>query len=241
MSDLPLRPRARRFVPLALLLAGGALFFVLGGGRYLSFSALADNRAWLLAQVAKAGATAALTYILVYAGLVALSVPGAVLLTMTGGFLFGPVLGGTYAVIAATIGATAVFLAARAGLAGLLRRAGPYVRRLEAGFRHNSFLYMVVLRLMPLIPFWLVNLVAGVLELRVLVFMAATLVGIAPGTFIYASLGSGLGGVIAQGHPPGLAVLTRPIILLPLLALAAGALLPLAYRYWRRRGGREPL
>lgn len=228
----------RRLMPLGILLLGGALFVALGGGHYLSFAALADNRARLVALVADSGATASVAYIAGYAVLVALSVPGGALLTIMGGFLFGAWLGGAYAVTGATIGATLLFIAARAGLAGLLARAGPFVQRFEAGFRRNAFSYLLVLRLIPLFPFWLVNLVAGAAGLRLPVFVMATLIGIIPVTLIYASLGNGLGNIIAEGRPPDFAILFHPSVLLPILGLAALALLPVLYRFWRARGER---
>jgi len=231
------REPLRRLLPLAILALGGGLFVALGGGRYLSFAALAANREWLVAAVAQAGTTAAVAFILTYAGLVALSFPAAELLTIAGGFLFGRWLGAAYAVIGATIGATLVFLAARAGLAGLAARAGPWAERLAAGFRRNSFNYLLVLRLIPLFPFWLVNLAAGAAGLPLRVYILGTLIGILPATFIYANLGTGLGAVIAEGRSPDFALLLHPGLLLPILALAALALLPLLYQRWRARRG----
>jgi uncharacterized membrane protein YdjX (TVP38/TMEM64 family) len=157
----------------------------------------------------------------------------SLLLTITGGFLFGPWLGGAYAVVGATAGATVVFLAARAGLAGLAARAGPWVQRVEAGFRRNGLNYLLVLRLIPIFPFWLVNLVAGAIGLRLWVYLLGTFVGIIPVTFIYASLGNGLGTLAEEGRPPDLAILFRPSVFLPILGLAALALLPVIYRRWR--------
>jgi uncharacterized membrane protein YdjX (TVP38/TMEM64 family) len=212
------------------------LFVALGGHRYLTFAALAENREWLCAVVKQAGASAALGFILAYAGLVALSVPGAALFTITGGFLFGPWIGGAYAVIGATIGATIVFLAVRAGLAGLLTRAGPWVRRIEAGFRDNGLSYLLVLRLIPIIPFSLVNLVAAAAGLRLSVYVFGTFIGIIPVTLVYASLGNGFGTLVESGRPPDLAVLLQPNVLLPVLGLAALAIAPVFYRRWRTRG-----
>jgi uncharacterized membrane protein YdjX (TVP38/TMEM64 family) len=240
MADEPPRPVAlRRFVPLGALIVAGVLFMALGGHRYLTIAAVAENREWVCDLVGAAQATAALTFIFCYAGLVALSVPGGALLTITGGFLFGPWLGGAYAVVGATTGATVVFLAARAGLAGLATRAAPWVQRIEAGFRRNGLNYLLVLRLIPIFPFWLVNLVAGAVGLRLWVYVLGTFIGIIPVTFIFASLGNGLGTLVEEGQPPDLAILYRPSVLLPILALAALALLPVAYRRWRARTGRE--
>src|SRR5579859_1737288 len=176
MADETPRPVAPRlFVPLGILVLGGALFMALGGHRYLTFAALAENREWLCGAVRQGGAKAVLLFILAYAGLVALSVPGSVLFTLAGGFLFGPLLGTAYTLIGATSGATLVFLAARAGLAGLAAR-GPWVRRFENGFRRNGLNYLLVLRLIPVVPFWLLNLVAGAIGLKLRVFLLGTFV-----------------------------------------------------------------
>jgi uncharacterized membrane protein YdjX (TVP38/TMEM64 family) len=157
------------------------------------------------------------------------------MLTIAGGCLFGAWLATFYTVIGATAGATLVFLAVRAGFDGLARRAGPSAARLEAGFRRNAFNYLLVLRLVALFPFWLVNLVAALLGVRLRTYVLATLIGIIPGTFVYASFGSGLSAAIER---PGRDIMLRPAVLLPLLGLALLALLPVAYRRWR--GGAAP-
>jgi uncharacterized membrane protein YdjX (TVP38/TMEM64 family) len=240
MADETPRPFAfRRCVPLGILILAGVLFMALGGHRYLTIAAIAENREWVCDLVGAAQAMAALAFIVTYAGLVALSVPGGALLTITGGFLFGPWLGGAYAVVGATTGATVVFLAARAGLGGLAARAAPWVQRIEAGFRRNGLNYLLVLRLIPIFPFWLVNLVAGAVGLRLWVYVVGTFIGIIPVTFIFASLGNGLGTLVEEGRPPDLAILYRPSVFLPILGLAALTLLPVAYRRWRTRTGRE--
>jgi uncharacterized membrane protein YdjX (TVP38/TMEM64 family) len=242
MADETPRPvTLRRFVPLGSLVVAGVLFMTLGGHRYLNFAALAENREWLRGVVAQAGVKAALSFILAYAGLVSLSVPGAALLTIAGGFLFGPWLGTAYAVLGATSGATVVFLAARAGLGGLVARAGPWVRRLENGFRRNGLNYLLVLRLIPVVPFWLVNLVAGAVGLPLSVYVLGTFIGMIPVTFIYASLGNSLGTLVEDGRPPDAAILYRPSVYLPILGLAALALLPVIYQRWRARTGREAI
>lgn len=240
MSEPAPRPVSlHRLLPLGLLVAAGVLFIALGLHRHLTFAALADNREWLCATVARSGARGALIFILAYAGFVALSVPGAALFTITGGFLFGPWLGTAYAVVGATFGATIVFLAARFGLAGLVGRAGPRIRLFEAGFRDNGLNYLLVLRLIPIFPFWLVNLVAGAVGLRLSVYLLGTFVGMIPVTFIYASLGNGVGTLLEEGRHPDLSILCHPSVLLPIVGLAALALLPVAFRRWRRGGRRK--
>jgi uncharacterized membrane protein YdjX (TVP38/TMEM64 family) len=203
-----------------------------GGSRYLTFAQLAEHRALLEAFVARAGVAGMLGFIFGYAVLTALSVPGATLLTVTAGFLFGPWLGGLCALLGATCGAGAVFLAARAGLAGLVDRAGPQLQRLTARFREDSFSYLLSLRLVPLFPFWLVNLAAGATGMRLPSYLTATFFGIIPGALVYASIGAGLGTLIESGQQPDLYAILRPGILLPLIGLALLVLLPVSYRHW---------
>src|SRR5215472_15959990 len=218
---------ARALVPLGLLIAAGIAFLAAGGHHYLTFGVLAENREWLDSLVARWGVVSALIYVAVYAALVALSVPGGAVLTIAGGFLFGPWLGGLCAVIGATLGATGIFLAARAGLGGLAQRAGPLVGKLEAGFRADAFNYLLVLRLVFIVPFWLVNLVPALVGVRLSTFIVATFLGIIPGTFVYASFGNGLGNVVGE---PGLGVLLRPSVLGPIIGLVALALIPVGYK-----------
>jgi uncharacterized membrane protein YdjX (TVP38/TMEM64 family) len=230
--DRPALRSLRRLVPLVAIAVAAAAFLGFGGERYLSFAALAAHRAWLMGLVARWGAAALFLYIAGYAVLTALSVPGAALLTIAGGLLFGTWLGGLAAILGATLGASAIFLAARAGLAGLVARAGPRIARIVAGFRADAFSYLLVLRLVPICPFWLVNLAAGLAGMRIVPYVVATFLGIIPGALVYAGLGNGLGHVVAA---PDRAVLFRPSVLLPLFGLALLALIPTLYRRWSGR------
>ncbi len=194
------RPSAWRLAPLGLVAAAAIAFIAIGGHHYLTFAALAENRGRLMAFVADRGCAAGAVYIALYAVLTALSVPGGGVLTIAGGVLFGTWLGALCAVIGATLGATAIFLAVRAGLSGLARRAGPLAGRLEAGFRADAFSYLLFLRLVPIFPFWLVNLVPALLGVRLRTFVLGTFIGIIPATFIYAGLGNGLGRVVENAR-----------------------------------------
>lgn len=244
MPDSPLprppAPEARRrgpgrFLPLLALAAGLSLFFALDLDRHVGFQTLAEHRGTLLAFARDNAALAGIGYVAAYAAAVAFSVPGAVVLTLAGGFLFGTWLATVYVVAAATAGAVAVFLAARSAFGGVLRRrAGPWLRRFEAGFRENAFSYLLALRLMPLFPFWLVNLVAAVLDVPLGTYVLGTALGIIPGSLVYASVGNGLGAVFDQGEAPDAGILLEPEVLLPLAGLALLSLLPVA---WRRFGG----
>jgi uncharacterized membrane protein YdjX (TVP38/TMEM64 family) len=222
--------RLRRLIPFALLVLAGIAFVAAGGRHYLTFASLAENGDRLCSLVQHWGFVAALFYVALYAVLVALSVPGGAMLTIAGGFLFGTWLGAACAVIGATAGAIGVFLAARTGFGGLAQRAGPAVGKLEAGFRADGFNYLLVLRLMPIFPFWLVNLVPALVGVKLPTFALATFLGIIPGSFVYASIGNGLGSVVEE---PDTGILLRPSILLPAAGLAVLALVPVIYKHWR--------
>ena len=228
--------RFRRIVPLIVLVAAVVVFVVLGLGRYLTFQALAEHREWLLHQVHRLGLAAPLAFIAIYAGVIALSVPGGALMTIAGGFLFGTWLGGLSALIGATIGATVLFLIARTSLGEpLRRRAGPFLRKVESGFQENAVSYLLVLRLVPIFPFWLVNLVPAFFGVPPRLFIGASFFGMAPGTFVYASLGGGLGAIIAAGEAPDFGIIFQGRVLGPLLGLAVLACLPILYKRLKRQ------
>lgn len=226
----------RRLLPLLVLVAAISGFFAFGFERYLSFAALAEHREWLLDAIARAGVLAPLAFIAVYAAVAALSVPGGLFLTVAGGFLFGTWLGGICSLMGATLGASILFLIARSSLGDPLRqRAGPFLRRVEAGFRENGASYLLVLRLVPLFPFWLVNLVPAFFGVRLRTFVLCSFFGMAPASFIYSSVGAGAGALIERGQTPDLYVIFEPRLLLPLIALALLSLLPLLYKWHQAR------
>ena len=233
---MPGAPAWRKWIPLLLLALGLAGVLLLDLDRFLSFEALRGHRAWLAAQVAAHPVRSATLYFVIYAAAIALSIPGGTVLTLAGGFLFGTAIGAALVLGAATAGACIVFLAARTALGDLLRRrAGPFLQRMERGFRENAFHYLLVLRLIPLFPFWLVNLVPAFFGMRLSRYALATLIGIAPATIVFASLGSGLGTVFDAGQTPDAGLLLKPRILLPLIGLALLALAPVLYRRFSRR------
>jgi uncharacterized membrane protein YdjX (TVP38/TMEM64 family) len=139
-------------------------------------------------------------------------------------------------VVGATLGATMLFLAARTALGDVLRaRAGPSLRKLEAGFRENELSYMLVLRLVPLFPFWLVNLAPAFLGVRTSTFIIGTFVGIIPGALVFASVGTGLGAILASGGTPDGSALLQPHVLLPIGGLVILALIPVVLKRFRHR------
>ncbi len=191
-------PVWRRYLPLAVLAMAMAAFFATGFHRLLSFDAVLDYRGELQASVAKHGLLAIGGFIIVYTTAVALSVPGATLLTVMAGLLFGGMVGGAAAVFAATLGATLVFLIARSALGqSLAQKAGASLTRILDGFREDAASYMLFLRLVPIFPFWLVNLAPALAGVPLSTFLWTTLLGIVPGTFAFAFAGAGLDSVVA--------------------------------------------
>jgi uncharacterized membrane protein YdjX (TVP38/TMEM64 family) len=228
----------RRLLPLTAAVAAGAIVVALAGGPQEMFAAFGEERARLAALVAQLGFAAVLAYILVYAGLMTLLWIPAWLCTVIGGFLFGIWVGALSALVGATAGATAVFLLGRRGLGGLTRRAGPFVRRIEAEFRADAFSCLLVLRLVPVMPFVASNLVPAILGMPLRSYVLATLLGILPSTLVYAGLGNGLRSL--ADAPVNLQTLSRPEMFLPLAGLALLAALPIAVRRWRLRHRRAP-
>ncbi|TWT15696.1 TVP38/TMEM64 family protein [Reyranella sp. CPCC 100927] len=230
----PTVARWRRWLPLLVLAAGLVLFFAVGLHKVLTFEALRTHRAALAAWVSEHYVLAALLYVVLYAALVAFSLPLASLATLVGGWLFGAVTGTGLTVLGATSGAIAVFLAARSAAGDLLRaRADSFLGRMESGFRRNAASYLVFLRLVPVFPFWLVNIASAIFKVPLRTYALTTFVGIIPGTAVYCSVGAGLGGVLDRNETPDLKLVFEPQILLPLLALACLSLVPMLYDRWK--------
>lgn len=226
----------KRLIPLLVLVAGLIAFFALGLDQYLTFDALKENRAWLLEQVEQSAVLAALVYMGIYIAVVAFSLPGGAVMTITGGFLFGQWLGSAYVVVAATIGATILFIAAKTALGDLLRaKAGPFLQKMEAGFREDALSYLLVLRLIPLFPFFIVNLVPAFLGVSLRVFFIATFAGIIPGSFVYATVGAGLGSIFDAGGDFSARGILTPEIITALVGLAVLALLPVVYKRYKAK------
>lgn len=229
----------RRLLPALLLALAAGLAILLAGDR-LGLATLRENREALLAFRDAHYAAAAAAYAGLYVAVVALSVPGAVWLTLAGGFLFGTAVAAALTVVSATAGATVLFLAAKSGFgdalhARMLAKGGERLRRLEAALRANETSVLLLMRLVPAVPFFVANLAPAFLGVRVRSFVLTTLVGIVPGTVAFASVGAGLGAVFAAGGEPDLGILLTAPVLVPVLALAALALLPVAIRALRGR------
>jgi uncharacterized membrane protein YdjX (TVP38/TMEM64 family) len=250
-----LSSRLLRWAPLVVLIAVLVAVYASGALRFFSFATIAEHRDTLQSLVHEHWVSTVIGYALLYVAVVALSLPAGALLTIVGGFLFGWIIAAPATIAAATAGASILFLIARSSLGDvLLRRAGPRLRSFSEGFRSDSFYYLLFLRLVPVFPFWLVNIAPALFNMPLRTYVAATLLGIMPGTFAYAFLGSGFDSIIAAQRQayekciarsgaeacefrldPG-SLLTGEMIV-AFLALGIIALLPVALR--RFGSGRE--
>ena len=226
----------KRLIPVGVLVLGLVAFFVFDLDRFLSFEELRERRAGLLRWVDTYGVIAALVYMLVYAVAIAFSLPGGAVLTITGGFLFGWIWGAVCVVFAATAGATALFLIAKTSFGDALRaKAGPALQKMQEGFQEEPLSYLLVLRLVPLFPFFLVNLVPAFLGVSIRIYVLGTFVGIIPGTIVFALFGDSLGSVFDQGQDPNIGAILTWKVRATLVGLAVLALIPVVYKKIKAR------
>jgi len=246
----------KRLWPLLLLVSIGSLIVAMGWHRYLTLEHLAQNRDSLRTMIESHYVLALAAFTVLYAVTVALSIPGGVVLTIAGGFLFGWLIGGVLSIVGATVGATAIYLVARSALRDvLIAKAGPRLQRFADGFREDALSYLLFLRLIPVFPFWLVNLAPGLLGVPFWTYVTTTFIGIIPGTFAFALAGNGLDSVFdaqqasyesclakagegghdscVYGIDPG-ALLTTEVIV-AIVALGVVALIPVVVKKRRRR------
>ncbi len=246
----------QRWLPLAALAAVMAFAFAMGWHRYLSFKTIGLNYDALKGYIASNLAVSLLIYVAAYIAVVTLSLPGALVMTLSGGLLFGWQLGAPASVVGATIGATLLFLVVNTSLgSNLADKAGPFVAKLKEGFQENALSYLLFLRLVPAFPFFIVNLVPALLGVPLRTFVIGTGLGIIPGSLAYSLAGSGLGSVIeAQNtayktclaaNPANAdtacpytidlsAVVTRELVWAG-IALGIVALIPVVMKYWSKR------
>ncbi|MEM7074169.1 MAG: TVP38/TMEM64 family protein [Pseudomonadota bacterium] len=227
-----------RMAPLALILTVAVLgYFTLGN--YLNFETLAENREALLAFRDSHFASLAAAFLTVYVVIVVFSLPGAALASMTGGFLFGLALGTVFNVAAATIGALGIFLAARWGLgktlAARMDSAQGTLKTFRDGLRENEISILLLMRLVPAVPFFVANLLPALVGVRLINFAWTTVVGIIPGALVFTWIGVGLGEVFDRGEQPDLSLLWEPYVLGPILGLCLLAALPIVIKTIRNR------
>lgn len=226
----------RKWLPLIIILFFLGLFLYLDLQRFLSFDALKQHRRMLKAWTNQHYLLSASIFFISYTVLIAVSFPGATFLTLAGGFLFGILWGSVMVVLSATLGATIIFLAVRTALSDwVAAKAGSWVTKMRAGFQEGAFEYLLFLRLVPVFPFWAVNIVPGLLGVRTTTYIVTTFFGIIPGSIVYVSLGNGLGYIFDQNKTPNLFIIFEPNVLIPILLLAVLSILPVVYRKVKRK------
>ncbi|MBV1864607.1 MAG: VTT domain-containing protein [Rhodobacteraceae bacterium] len=222
----------RRFVLLlviAVVAIGGGYFL----RDFLSFETLRDNREMLISWRDSNYTLVALAFIGIYIVVVAFSLPGAAIMTLSGGFLFGIFPGALFCVLGASIGAVLIFTAAKTGLGDMLHAkmhaqgGGGIMERMEKGLHENEVSYLLLMRLVPAIPFFIANLAPAFLGVKARNFTLTTFFGIMPGSIVYTSVGAGLGDVFAAGETPDFGIIFQPGILGPILGLCVLATLPI--------------
>ncbi|WP_019954704.1 TVP38/TMEM64 family protein [Yoonia vestfoldensis] len=208
---------------------------------YLSFQALSDNREALLTFRDANYLATVLTFIAAYVVIVAFSLPGATIATLTGGFLFATFPGALFNVLGATLGAIIIFQAARWGLgdklAAKMETSEGTVKRIKDGIDANQWEMLFLIRLVPAVPFFVANLVPALVGVPLSRFAITTFLGIIPGTVVFTSVGAGLGEVFARGETPNLGIIFEPAILFPILGLCALAALPILIKALRGKKG----
>ncbi|MEP3046659.1 MAG: TVP38/TMEM64 family protein [Roseibium sp.] len=240
--------RLKKWFPALVLVVLMAAAFSQGLHNHLTLSNLIMERQQLAGFVDQNFGLAILTYLIVYTVAVSLSFPGAALLTVAGGFLFGWIVGGIATVMGATLGATILFLIARSSFGEVLtKRAGPFLSKLAEGFHKDAFHYLLFLRLTPIFPFWLVNIAPAIFQMHLPSYVVATFVGIIPGTFAFAFIGSGLDSVIEaqEAANPGCATagtcaveisaLVTPQLIAAFFALGLASLIPVVLKRIKSR------
>ena len=229
-SAVPARSNAGKIAITAVIAVAIGAFFYLDLGRFLSLAALKDNRDKLLSFTEANYASSVALFILAYIAVTGLSLPGAVILTLAGGFLFGSLFGMIFVNVGATTGATLAFLTARYLLRDTVeQKFGKWISPLQEGFSRNAFSYLMTLRLIPLFPFFVVNLVSGLTRMNLGSYIAATAIGIIPGSFVYAYAGRQLGTINS------LKEIASPNVIGAFVLLGLLALVPTVYNKFKAR------
>lgn len=241
-DSTPPRPRSAlaRLLPLAVIGVAAVLGAVFLKDVF-SFEALAENRQMLIDFRDANYLVSVALFMAIYVAIVGFSLPGATIATLTGGFLFGTFPGALFNITAATLGAAAIFLAARWGLgerlAAKMDSGQGAVKRIKEGIDENQWSMLFLIRLVPAVPFFVANLVPALVGVPLSRFVISTFFGIIPGGVVFTSVGAGLGEVFARGETPDLGIIFEPAILLPILGLCALAALPIVIKALRGRKG----
>ena len=220
-----------RFLPIGLLITGFVFFFVFGGSEIFQFETLKQHHTYLTTLVEQQTFLMLVVYTLAYSIVVAFSIPIGLLMTVTGGFLFGTILGTVCVVFGATLGACVLFLAARTAFADLFRhKVRGWIVRFEQGLKEDAFHYLLVLRFGPFVSFLVGQHCTCVIRHSFSELCFEYIFRDYSGVFVYASLGNGLGALLERGEAPNFGIIFTPEILIPIVGLAILAFIPIVYR-----------
>jgi len=218
----------KKWIPLIIIVILMVMAYVSGVTKHLSFGNIKENRQVILSYIDQYPLLMPLLFIVIYIVMTSLSLPGGALLSILGGFIFGIPLSTIYVVVGATIGATIIFLAARTAIGDLLKKkAGPFLAKMESGFKKNAASYLLFLRLIPLFPFWLVNIAPAFFNVKTRTYLWTTFLGIIPGAYVFTQAGRGLGAIFDSGKDFSVETVFNIEIKIALVVLALFALIPI--------------
>jgi len=228
--------RLARHLPLAVILCVAVVGTAVLGD-VVSFDTLREHREALLAWRDSHLAGMAASFVALYVIIVAFSLPGAAVASVTGGFLFGLALGTAFNVFSASLGAAAIFLAARWGLGQALvariEASDGTLKRIRRGLREHEINVLLLMRLVPAVPFFMANLLPALVGVRFFNFAWTTVVGIIPGALVFTWIGVGLGEVFDRGGTPDLSLLWEPQVIGPILGFCVLTALPVLVKTLR--------
>ena len=235
----PTQLSLRRLWPVLVLIGGLLIYVSFDGSNYLTLESLRFYRADLEIYVTNYTTITFIIFAIAYFVVVIFSLPGASVMTVIAGFLFGSVIGTGLAVVSATVGATGLFVIAKTTLGDPLRaRAGASLKKMELGFKENALSYLLILRLVPLFPFFIVNLVPAFLGVKWRIYASATAIGIIPGTFVYAQVGAGLDSILVGDEKLSIDTIFSGDVLAALIGLAVLCALPVFYKFLQAQKGK---
>ena len=224
----------KKWIPIIVIVLLMIVAYFLGLPKYLTFESIQKHREIILTHIEAHPILMPLLFILLYIVVVALSLPGGTILTLLGGFFFGLPWAPVYVVIGATIGATLIFLAARTALGDFLKKkAGPFIKKMEGGFQKNAASYLLFLRIIPLFPFWLINIAPAFFNVKTRTYIWTTFVGIIPGSYVYTQAGRGLSAIFEDGKEFSLESIFNIQMRIALIVLALFSLIPILVKKLR--------
>ncbi|MCH9625111.1 MAG: Soluble pyridine nucleotide transhydrogenase [Chlamydiales bacterium] len=223
----------KRWLPLFIIVLFMVIAYATGVHKYFTFQMLQEKHGEIKAFVSAHPVITPFLYILIYFVSTGLSLPGGALLSLIGGFLFPIPWSTLYVLIGATLGASAIFLAARTAFGEFLReKAGPFLRKMEKGFQKNAWSYLLFLRFVPLFPFWLVNIAPAIFNINFITFVWTTFVGIIPGAYVFTQTGAGLGAIFETGETISLGNIFNVQLRIAMVALGIFSLAPIFIKKW---------